>query len=257
MSKELLLVVDAVANEKGVPHEVIFDAIEAALASAAKKRYHEQDVIVRVAIDQKGGTYETFRRWEVVADDVVMESPDRQIRMMDAIDEAEGVEIGDFIEEHIDNPDFGRIAAQAAKQVIVQRVREAEREQVIEAWKDRVGELVTGIVKRVERGNIYVDLGGNAEAIIPKDKGIPRDVLRAGDRVRGYLFDVRPEPRGPQLFISRAAPEFMMELFKLEVPEVGQGLVSIKGCARDPGDRAKIAVLAHDNRTDPIGACIG
>ena len=257
MSKELLLVVDAVANEKGVPREVIFDAIEAALASAAKKRYHEQDVIVRVAIDPKDGTYETFRRWEVVADDVVMESPDRQVRMMDAIDEAEGVEIGDFIEEHIDNPDFGRIAAQAAKQVIVQRVREAEREQVIEAWKDRVGELVTGIVKRVERGNIYVDLGGNAEAIIPKDKGIPRDVLRAGDRVRGYLFDVRPEPRGPQLFISRAAPEFMMELFKLEVPEVGQGLVSIMGCARDPGDRAKIAVLAHDNRTDPIGACIG
>ncbi|MBA2238166.1 MAG: transcription termination/antitermination protein NusA [Lysobacter sp.] len=257
MSKELLLVVDAVANEKGVPREVIFDAIEAALASAAKKRYQEQDVIVRVAIDPKDGTYETFRRWEVVADDVVMESPDRQIRMMDAVDEAEGVELGDFIEEHIDNPDFGRIAAQAAKQVIVQRVREAEREQVIEAWKDRVGELVTGIVKRVERGNIYVDLGGNAEAIIPKDKGIPRDVLRAGDRVRGYLFDVRPEPRGPQLFISRAAPEFMMELFKLEVPEVGQGLVSIKGCARDPGDRAKIAVLAHDNRTDPIGACIG
>ncbi|MDQ3287462.1 MAG: transcription termination factor NusA [Pseudomonadota bacterium] len=257
MSKELLLVVDAVANEKGVPREVIFDAIEAALASAAKKRYLEQDVIVRVAIDPKDGTYETFRRWEVVADDVVMESPDRQIRMMDAVDEAEGVELGDFIEEHIDNPDFGRIAAQAAKQVIVQRVREAEREQVIEAWKDRVGELVTGIVKRVERGNIYVDLGGNAEAIIPKDKGIPRDVLRAGDRVRGFLFDVRPEPRGPQLFISRAAPEFMMELFKLEVPEVGQGLVSIKGCARDPGDRAKIAVLAHDNRTDPIGACIG
>ncbi|HEY0660271.1 MAG TPA: transcription termination factor NusA [Lysobacter sp.] len=257
MSKELLLVVDAVANEKGVPREVIFEAIEAALASAAKKRYHEQDVLVRVAIDHKDGNYETFRRWEVVADDVVMESPDRQIRMMDAVDEAEGVELGDFIEEQIENPDFGRIAAQAAKQVIVQRVREAERAQVVDQWKDRVGELVTGIVKRVERGNIYVDLGGNAEAIIPKDKGIPRDVLRAGDRVRGFLFDVRTEPRGPQLFISRAAPEFMMELFKLEVPEVGQGLVSIKACARDPGDRAKIAVLAHDNRTDPIGACIG
>ena len=257
MSKELLLVVDAVANEKGVPHEVIFEAIEAALASAAKKRYHEQDVLVRVAIDHKDGTYETFRRWEVVADDVVMESPDRQIRMMDAIDEAEGVELGDYIEEQIENPDFGRIAAQAAKQVIVQRVREAERAQVVDQWKDRVGELVTGIVKRVERGNIYVDLGGNAEAIITKDKGIPRDVLRAGDRVRGYLFDVRSEPRGPQLFISRAAPEFMIELFKLEVPEVGQGLVSIRACARDPGDRAKIAVLAHDNRTDPIGACIG
>ncbi|GAB3096229.1 transcription termination factor NusA [Lysobacter terrae] len=257
MSKELLLVVDAVANEKGVPREVIFEAIEAALASAAKKRYHDQDVLVRVSIDQKDGNYETFRRWEVVADDVVMESPDRQIRMMDAIDEAEGVEIGDYIEEQIENPEFGRIAAQAAKQVIVQRVREAERAQVVDGWKDRVGELVTGIVKRAERGNIYVDLGGNAEAIIPKDKGIPRDVLRAGDRVRGYLFDVRTEPRGPQLFISRAAPEFMMELFKLEVPEVGQGLVSIKACARDPGDRAKIAVQAHDNRTDPIGACIG
>ena len=257
MSKELLLVVDAVANEKGVPREVIFEAIEAALASAAKKRYHDEDVLVRVAIDQKDGSYETFRRMEVVADDVVMESPDRQVRLMDAVDEVEGAEVGDFIEEQIENPDFGRIAAQAAKQVIVQRVREAERAQVVDQWKDRVGELVTGIVKRVERGNIYVDLGGNAEAIIPKDKGIPRDVLRAGDRVRGFLFDVRTEPRGPQLFISRAAPEFMMELFKLEVPEVGQGLVSIKACARDPGDRAKIAVLAHDNRTDPIGACIG
>ncbi|MFK3648855.1 transcription termination factor NusA [Lysobacter enzymogenes] len=257
MSKELLLVVDAVANEKGVPREVIFEAIEAALASAAKKRYHDEDVLVRVSIDQKDGNYETFRRMEVVADDVVMESPDRQIRLMDAVDEVEGVEVGDYIEEQIENPEFGRIAAQAAKQVIVQRVREAERAQVVDAWKDRVGELVTGIVKRVERGNIYVDLGGNSEAIIPKDKGIPRDVLRAGDRVRGYLFDVRTEPRGPQLFISRAAPEFMMELFKLEVPEVGQGLVSIKACARDPGDRAKIAVLAHDNRTDPIGACIG
>ncbi|WP_374248085.1 transcription termination factor NusA [Thermomonas sp.] len=257
MSKELLLVVDAVAAEKGVPESVILEAIEAALASAAKKRYVDQDVLVRVQIDPKDGSYETFRRWEVVADDVVMESPDRQVRLMDALDESDDAEVGDYIEEQIENPEFGRIAAQAAKQVIVQRVREAERQQVVDAWKDRVGELITGVVKRVERGNIYVDLGGNAEAIIAKDKGIPRDVLRTGDRVRGYLFDVRSEPRGPQLFISRAAPEFMMELFKLEVPEVGQGLVSIMGCARDPGDRAKIAVLAHDNRTDPIGACIG
>jgi N utilization substance protein A len=251
------MVVDAVANEKGVPESVILEAIEAALASAAKKRYPDQDVLVRVAINPKDGSYETFRRWEVVADDVVMESPDRQVRLMDAVDESEGAEVGDYIEEPIDNPDFGRIAAQAAKQVIVQRVREAERAQVVDQWKDRVGELVTGIVKRVERGNIFVDLGGNAEAFIAKDKGIPRDVLRAGDRVRGYLFDVRSEPRGPQLFISRAAPEFMIELFKLEVPEVGQGLVEIKACARDPGDRAKIAVLAYDTRTDPIGACIG
>ncbi len=257
MSKELLLVVDAVAAEKGVPESVILEAIEAALATAAKKRFADQEVMTRVVIDPNDGSYETFRRWEVVADDVVMESPDHQIRLMDAVDESEGVEVGDYIEEQIDNVDFGRIAAQAAKQVIVQRVREAERAQVVDQWKDRVGELVTGVVKRVERGSIYVDLGGNAEAYIPKDKGIPRDALRAGDRVRGYLFDVRSELRGPQLFISRAAPEFMMELFKLEVPEVGQGLVDIKACARDPGDRAKIAVLAYDNRTDPIGACIG
>ena len=257
MSKELLLVMDAVANEKGVPREVIIEAMEAALASAAKKRYSDQEVDIRVAIDHKSGEYETFRRWEVVADDVVMESPDRQIRLMDAEDEQPGAQVGDFVEAQIENPEFGRISAQAAKQVIVQRVREAERAQVLDAWKDRVGELVNGVVKRVERGNVYVDLGGNAEAFIPKDKAIPRDVLRPGDRVRGYLLDVRAEARGPQLFISRTAPEFMMELFKLEVPEVGQGLVEIKAAARDPGDRAKIAVLAHDHRTDPIGACIG
>ncbi|PJK13535.1 transcription termination/antitermination protein NusA [Lysobacteraceae bacterium NML07-0707] len=257
MSKDLLLVAEAVANEKGVPNEVIFSAIEAALASAAKKRYIDQDVAVRVAINPKDGSYETFRRWEVVADDVVMESPDRQIRLMDAVDEAEGVEVGDYIEEQIENAEFGRIAAQAAKQVIMQRVRDAERQQVVDAWKDRVGELITGTVKRVERGNVYVDLGGKAEGFIPKDKGIPRDILRTGDRVRGYLYEVKSEPRGPQIFISRAAPEFMMDLFRLEVPEVGQGLVDIKACARDPGDRAKIAVLAYDNRTDPIGACIG
>ena len=257
MSKELLLVMEAVANEKGVPRGVIIEAMEAALASAAKKRYHEQDVAMRVAINPADGSYETFRRWEVVADDVVMESPDRQIRLMDAVDEKEGAEVGDYVEEQVENAEFGRIAAQAAKQVIVQRVREAERAQVVDAWKDRVGELINGIVKRVERGNVYVDLGGNAEALIPKDKAIPRDVLRPGDRVRGYLLDVRAETRGPQLFISRTAPEFMIELFKLEVPEVGQGLVEIKAAARDPGDRAKIAVLAHDHRTDPIGACIG
>ncbi|WP_067651523.1 transcription termination factor NusA [Dokdonella koreensis] len=257
MSKELLLVVDAVANEKGVPMEVIFEAMEAALASAAKKRYPDQDVAVRVSIDKETGDYETFRRWEVVADDVVMESPDRQIRLMDAEDEKPGSVVGDFVEEQIENPDFGRIAAQAAKQVIVQRVREAERAQIVDAYRDRIGELITGVVKRVERGNIYLDLGGNTEAFIPRDKSIPREAVRAGDRVRGYLFDVRSEVRGPQLFVSRTAPEFMIELFKLEVPEVGQGLVEIKACARDAGDRAKIAVLAHDSRTDPIGACIG
>ncbi|MGA9332958.1 MAG: transcription termination factor NusA [Rudaea sp.] len=257
MSKELLLVVDAVANEKGVDTEVIMEAMEAALASAAKKRYADEDVATRVSIDGETGEYETFRRWEVVADDVVMESPDRQIRLMDAVETHPDIQVGEFIEEQIENPEFGRIAAQAAKQVIVQRVREAERAQVVEAYKDRVGELITGVVKRVERGSVYLDLGGNAEAYIPRDRSIPREAVRAGDRVRGYLYEVRPEPRGPQLFVSRSAPEFMIELFKLEVPEVGQGLVEIKGAARDAGDRAKIAVLAHDNRTDPIGACIG
>ncbi|MEO5561489.1 MAG: transcription termination factor NusA [Dokdonella sp.] len=257
MSKELLLVVDAVANEKGVPKGVIFEAMEAALASAAKKRYAEEDVSVRVVIDRESGEYETFRRWEVVPDDVVMESPDRQIRMMDAEDEAPGVGIGGFVEQSIENPDFGRISAQAAKQVIVQRVREAERALVVDAYKDRIGELITGIVKRVERGSVFLDLGGNAEAFVPRDRAIPREAVRTGDRLRGYLYEVRSELRGPQLFVSRTAPELMMELFKLEVPEVGQGLVEIKACARDAGDRAKIAVLAHDHRTDPIGACIG
>jgi N utilization substance protein A len=257
MSKDLLLVVDAVANEKGVPRGVIFEAMEAALASAAKKRYAEEDVSVRVAIDRETGDYETFRRWEVVADDVVMESPDRQLRLMDAVDEVEGIEVGGYVEQPIENPDFGRISAQAAKQVIVQRVREAERALVVEAYRERVGELITGIVKRVERGSVYLDLGGNAEAFVARDRSIPREAVRTGDRLRGYLYEVKSEPRGPQLFVSRTAPELMMELFKLEVPEVGQGLVEIKACARDPGDRAKIAVLAHDHRTDPIGACIG
>lgn len=257
MSKELLMVAEAVANEKGVSRTVIIEALEAALASAAKKRYPEEDVLIRVSIDPKSGEYETFRRWEIIADDAEMESPSYQLRLMDALDVRADAVVGEYIEERIENPDFGRISAQAAKQVIVQRVREAERAQVVTAWKDRVGELVTGVVKRVERGNVYVDLGGNAEGYIPKDKSIPRDTLRAGDRVRGWLFDVRAEQRGPQLFISRTAPEFMIELFRLEVPEVGQGLVEIKAAARDPGDRAKIAVLAHDSRTDPIGACIG
>jgi N utilization substance protein A len=207
MSKELLLVVDAVANEKGVPREVIFDAMEAALASAAKKRYPDEDPDIRVEIDRNTGDYETFRRWEIVADDVEMEDPSYQIRLMDAEDEAgegEVAEIGGAIEHQVENAEFGRIAAQAAKQVIVQRVREAERQQVVDQFVDRVGELVTGIVKRVERGNVYLDLGSNAEAFIPRDKTIPRESARVGDRVRGYLYEVKSEIRGPQLFVSRS-----------------------------------------------------
>lgn len=257
MSKELLMVVEAVAHEKGVDEEVIVGALEAALASAARKRYHDQEVEVRVSMDPETGEYETFRRWEVIADDAEMESPDFQLRLMDALDEKDGIEVGEYIEEQIENAEYGRIAAQAAKQVIMQRVREAERAQVVEAFEDRIGELVTGIVKRVERGNVYLDLGANAEAMVPRDRSIPRESIRVGDRLRGYLYEVSSEVRGPQLFVSRTAPEFMVELFKLEVPEVGQGLVELKGCSRDPGDRAKIAVIAHDSRTDPIGACIG
>ncbi len=257
MSKELLLVVEAVANEKGVSRGVIFEALESALASAARKRYPDEEPDIRVSINRDTGDYETLRRWEVIADDGDMESPFWQLRLMDALDVRSDAQVGQVIETPIENAEFGRIAAQAAKQVIVQRVREAERQQVVDAYTDRVGELIIGIVKRVERGNIYLDLGGNAEAFISRDKTIARESMRVGDRVRGYLYEVRSEVRGPQLFVSRAAPQFMMELFKIEVPEVGQGLVEIKSCARDPGDRAKIAVLANDARTDPIGACIG
>ncbi|MCB1628134.1 MAG: transcription termination/antitermination protein NusA [Xanthomonadales bacterium] len=256
MSKELLLVVDAVANEKVLPRDVIFEALEAALASAAKRK-HGGDIAARVAIDRRDGSYSTFRRWEVIADDAEMESDERQVHVTDAQARQAGIGEGEFIEEPIENPDFGRIAAQTAKQVIVQRVREAERAQVVDQFRDRVGEMITGIVKRIERGNVYLDLGGNAEAIVPKERMIPRESVRAGDRLRGLLYDVKAEVRGPQLFVGRTMPEFMMELFKLEVPEVGQGLVTIMACARDPGDRAKIAVRANDSRTDPIGACIG
>ena len=264
MSKEILLVVDAVSNEKGVDKEIIFEAIEAALASATKKAA-SADIDARVKIDRQSGDYDTFRRWEVMADTneegelFPLEFPTRQISLgaARAQEEDDSIEEGDFVEEQIESIDFGRIGAQTAKQVIVQKVREAERAQVVEAYQERVGELVTGIVKRVERGNVYMDLGGNAEAVIYREDMIPRESVRAGDRIRGYLREVRSEPRGPQLFISRVAPEFLIELFKLEVPEVGQGLIDILGAARDPGLRAKIAVRSNDQRIDPVGACVG
>jgi N utilization substance protein A len=263
MSKEILLVVDVVSNEKGVDRDVIFGAIEAALASATKKR-HLEDIDARVAIDRNTGEYQTFRRWEVVEESADPDDeeggyrfPSRQILLEDARKQNPDIQVGDFIEEPMESVDFGRIGAQTAKQVIVQKVREAERAQVVEEYQNRVGELVTGIVKRVERGNVYLDLGGNAEAIIYREEMIPREAVRAGDRLRGYLREVRSEPRGPQLFISRVAPEFLVELFKLEVPEVGQGLIDIVGAARDPGLRAKIAVRTNDPRIDPVGACVG
>jgi N utilization substance protein A len=256
MNKDILLVVDAVSNEKDVNKEVIFEAIESALATATKKR-HALDIDVRVAINRETGDYETFRRWEIIPDDQEMEFPDRQFTLSAALELVPGVEAGGFLEDKIESVEFGRIAAQTAKQVIVQKVREAERMRVVDAYQSRVGELIMGVVKRVERGNVFMDLGGNAEAFISKDEMIPREAVRPGDRLRGYLREVRSEPRGPQLFVSRTCPEFLIELFKIEVPEVGQNLIEIVGAARDPGLRAKIAVVSHDPRLDPVGACVG
>lgn len=256
MNKEILLVVDAVSNEKGVAKEIIFEALEAALASATRKK-HGGEMDARVAINRETGDYETFRRWLVRADEEPLESPERELRLMDAVDIKPGIQVGEYIEEPIESVAFGRIAAQTAKQVIVQKVREAERAQVVEAYKDRVGELVTGVVKRVERGNVYIDLGNNAEAYIAREEMIPREAVRTNDRIRGYLREVRAELRGPQLFVTRTSPQFLIELFKLEVPEVGQGLIEIKGAARDPGARAKVAVKSNDSRIDPVGACVG
>ena len=257
MNKEILLVADAVSNEKGVDKEVIFEAIEAALASATRKK-HGGEIDARVAIDRSNGSYETFRRWEVVEDDAEdIEFPDKVITLSEAKAKNPDIQVGEFIEEPMESVAFGRIAAQTAKQVIVQKVREAERAQVVEQYKDREGELVTGIVKRVERGNVFVDLGGNAEAFIPREDMIPREAVRPGDRIRAYLKEVRSEPRGPQLFLSRTDRRFLEELFKIEVPEIGQGLIEIMGSARDPGQRAKIAVKSNDQRIDPVGACVG
>jgi N utilization substance protein A len=293
MTKEILAVVDAVSNEKGVAKEIIFEALEAALASATRKR-HPDEVDVRVAIDRETGEYDTFRRWEVVDDDAIVMSADElpelpeppepvvnseaeseaaeegeepegprvfspktEILLSEAVKQRPEITAGEFIEEPIESVDFGRIAAQTAKQVIVQKVREAERAQVVEAYQDREGELVMGVVKRVDRGNVIIDLGGNAEAMISRDELIPRELVRPGDRLRGYLREVRSETRGPQLFVSRTAPELMIQLFTLEVPEIGEGLIEIMGCARDPGSRAKIGVRSLVPRIDPVGACVG
>ncbi len=257
MNKEILLVVDAVSNEKSVDKEIIFDALEAALASATRKK-HGEEWDVRVAINRKTGDYDTFRRWKVFADDSrEIEVPQRELRMEDALDMNPAAEIGGYVEEPMESVMFGRIAAQQAKQVIVQKVREAERSQVVDAYKDRVGTLVSGVVKRVDRNGIYVDLGGNAEGFVPRTDMIPREIVKSQDRIKAFLKEVRSEPRGPQLFLTRTAREFLVELFKLEVPEVGQGLIQILGAARDPGVRAKIAVKSLEPRVDPVGACVG
>lgn len=257
MSNNMLLVVESLSNEKGVDQETIFQALEAALASATRKKRGEE-LAVRVAIDRNTGEYATFRQWTVVADDEEdIEFPEASIRLSEAHERDTSLEVGQVVEELMGSVEFGRIASQAAKQVLTQKVREAERRQVVELYMPRVGELISGQVKRIERGSLVLDLGGNAEALVPREHMIPREPVRSGDRVRGLLLGVREEQRGPQLIVSRTAPEFLIELFKLEVPEVGQGLIEIKGAARDPGLRAKIAVQAKDKRIDPVGACVG
>jgi N utilization substance protein A len=255
MSKEVLLVVESVSNEKGVPPGVIFEALELALATATKKRY-EDEVDVRVSINRHTGDYDTFRRWTVVADED-FDDPDIQLTLDQAQERDAALTIGDVTEEKIESVEFGRIAAQIAKQVIVQKVREAERAQVVDAYRDRLGDIISGTVKKVTRDSVIVDLGNNAEAVLPREEMIPRETFRSGTRIRALLKDIRAENRGPQLVLSRACPEMIIELFRIEVPEIAEELIEVMGAARDPGSRAKIAVRSKDKRIDPQGACIG
>ncbi len=255
MKKEILLVADAVSNEKGVDREIIFQAIELALATATKKRYDEE-ADIKVTIDRATGDYETVRRWEVVDDDTLAELG-TQLTTEEAREKDPNLKVGDVHEEVVENIEFGRIAAQTAKQVIVQKVREAERAQIVDEYRDRVGDLVSGTVKKVTRDNIIVDLGNNAEGLLPREELVGREVFRMNDRIRAVLMDVRPEARGPQLYLSRACPEMLVELFKIEVPEIAEEVISLKAAARDPGSRAKIAVSTNDGRIDPVGACVG
>jgi len=255
MSKEVLLVVESVSNEKGVPAGVIFEALELALATATKKRY-EDEVDLRVQINRHTGDYDTYRRWTVVEDDL-LENPAAELTLAQARERNPDAKIGDMIEEKIESIEFGRIAAQTAKQVIVQKVREAERAQVVDAYRERVGEIVSGTVKKVTRDNVIVDLGNNAEALLAREDIIPRETFRVGARVRALLKEIRPENRGPQLILSRTAPGMLIELFTIEVPEIAEGLIEVRAASRDPGSRAKIAVRSRDKRIDPQGACIG
>jgi transcription termination/antitermination protein NusA len=255
MSKEVLLVVESVSNEKGVPPGVIFEALELALATATKKRY-EDEVDVRVEINRTTGNYDTYRRWTVVLDED-FEEPDMQLTLDQAEARDPSLKIGDMIEEKIESVEFGRIAAQIAKQVIVQKVREAERAQVVDAYRDRLGEIISGTVKKVTRDSVIVDLGNNAEAVLPREEMIPRETFRTGTRIRALLKEIRTENRGPQLVLSRSCPEMIIELFRIEVPEISEELIEVMCAARDPGSRAKIAVRSKDKRIDPQGACIG
>ncbi|EEL2495546.1 transcription termination/antitermination protein NusA [Salmonella enterica] len=258
MNKEILAVVEAVSNEKALPREKIFEALESALATATKKKY-EQEIDVRVEIDRKSGDFDTFRRWLIV-EEVTM--PTKEITLEAARFEDESLNVGDYVEDQIESVTFDRITTQTAKQVIVQKVREAERAMVVDQFRDQEGEIVTGVVKKVNRDNISLEIksegmAGNAEAVILREDMLPRENFRPGDRIRGVLYAVRPEARGAQLFVTRSRPEMLIELFRIEVPEIGEEVIEIKTAARDPGSRAKIAVKTNDKRIDPVGACVG
>jgi N utilization substance protein A len=256
VNKEILLVAEAVSNEKGVGKEIIFEAIEAALAMATKRK-NGRDWNVKVKIDPETGDYVTHRVWTVVADDAVIENAEHVLFIDEAKEIDVSLEVGDEVQESIESVEFGRIAAQTAKQVIVQKVREAERAKVVAQYQSRIGELITGTVKRVTRDVMFVEIGPNAEAVLPRDQMIPREIIRMNDRIKAYLKEVRMEGRGPQLILSRIAAGMLTELFKIEVPEISEGVIQIMGAARDPGSRAKIAVKTNDGRIDPIGACVG
>ncbi|WP_285373933.1 transcription termination factor NusA [Pseudomonas sp. lyk4-TYG-107] len=255
MSKEVLLVVESVSNEKGVPASVIFEALELALATATKKRF-EDEVDLRVEINRHTGSYETFRRWTVVEEND-LDDPAIETWPSKVAETHPGAKVGDVVEEKIESIEFGRIAAQTAKQVIVQKVREAERAQVVDAYRERLGEIISGTVKKVTRDNVIVDLGNNAEALLAREDIISRETFRVGVRLRALLKEIRTENRGPQLILSRTAPEMLIELFRIEVPEIAEGLIEVMAASRDPGSRAKIAVRSKDKRIDPQGACIG
>ena len=252
MSREILLLVDALAHEKNVGKEVIFTALELALASATKKKHHD-DADVRVEIDRESGEYKTFRRWQFVEYDL-LENSAYQIDEED--DRSKGLSIGDYYEEPLESIEFGRIGAQAAKQVILQKVREAEREQILEDFLARDEKLVTGVIKRMEKGNAIIEVG-RIESLLPREQMIPKENLRVGDRVRAYLLRIERGGRGPQLILSRITPAFLIRLFELEVPEIEEGLLEIRSAARDPGLRSKIAVKSNDQRLDPVGTCVG
>ena len=255
MSREILMLVDALAREKNVDKEVVFGALEHALAQATKKRY-EGEVDIRVSIDRDTGEFESFRRWHVVPDEAGLQLPDQEILYFEAKEQIDDIDVDDHIEEPIESVEFGRRFAQDTKQVVLQRIRDAEREQILADFLERGDALVTGTIKRMERGDAIVE-SGKIEARLPRDQMIPKENLRIGDRVRAFILRIERNARGPQVILSRNAPEFIMKLFELEVPEIEQGLLQIKSAARDPGVRAKIAVFTSDKRIDPIGTCVG